>query len=148
GESVDIQAEVLATGEAADPLPVQLLENDRVLQTASASGGTSSAASVTLPMRWREAGWHGLELRLPTDGLAADDHHWLAVNVRDELEVLLVNGREAGERLGRATDFVELALAPTSTSDRGPGGPGQLVYHPVVVSEAELARTDLAGFDC
>ena len=124
-----------------------LLENDRVLQTAASSGGTAAAASATLPMRWREAGWHGVELRLPADGLAADNHHWLALHVRDELQVLLVNGRETGESLGRATDFVELALAPASPSDRPPGSLSRMVYHPVVISEAELARTDLAGFD-
>jgi hypothetical protein len=147
GESVTIGAEVLQTGDVPGSLPVQLLENDRVLQTGETTGATS-AASVTLPMRWREAGWHGVELRLPADGLAADNHHWLAVNVRDELQVLLVNGRATGESLGRATDFVELALAPASPSDRLPGAPGRMVYHPIVISEAELARTDLAGFDC
>src|SRR5690606_26909674 len=38
--------------------------------------------------------------------------------------------------------------APASPSDRPPGSLSRMVYHPVVISEAELARTDLAGFDC
>ena len=89
-------------------------------------------------------------MRLPKDGLAADNHRWVALNVKSELNVLLVNGRESGEVLGRATDFVEVALSPVSPSDSSRlTGPPQLKgYRPVVVNEAEFTRTELADFDC
>src|SRR5690606_20513131 len=77
GESVDIQAQGQRSAESAELAPLQLVENDRVLKTASPSAGTDEGGTWTLPMRWREAGWHGLQLRLPDDGLDADNHHWL-----------------------------------------------------------------------
>src|SRR5690606_34243537 len=81
--------------------------------------------------------------------LTPDNRRWLSVPVRDRLNVLLVNGRESGDTLGRASDYVALALMPSGDSEAPlPGAGAAPIYRPVVVSEAELARTELSRFDC
>ncbi len=88
-------------------------------------------------------GEHRVEVRLKPDGLRVDDSRRLVVPVRDELQVLLVNGKPSGEVMGNATDFLKLALAP-ELPNRALASP----IRPTVISESELLGTDLARFDC
>ena len=88
-------------------------------------------------------GEHRVEVRLKPDGLRVDDSRRLVVPVRDELQVLLVNGKPSGEVMGNATDFLKLALAP-ELPNRALASP----IRPTVIRESELLGTDLTRFDC
>ena len=88
-------------------------------------------------------GEHRLEVRLTADALPVDDARRLAIPVRDELQVLLVNGKPSGEPMGNATDFLKLALAP-ELPNRALTSP----IRPTVIREGELLGTDLSRFDC
>ena len=89
------------------------------------------------------SGEHRVEVRLKPDGLRVDDSRRLVIPVRDELQVLLVNGKPSGEPMGNATDFLRLALAP-ELPNRTLVSP----IRPTVIREGELLGTDLARFDC
>lgn len=96
--------------------------------------------------RFRERGVHVLQARIVDgDELAADDSRALAVEVRDGLHALLVDGRADPDPKRRAATFLNLALFPprakfTDTPNR-----------PRVVTPAEFldpAVCDLTGVDC
>ena len=88
-------------------------------------------------------GEHRLEVRIGPDGLSVDNVRRLAMPVRDELQVLLVNGKPSGEAMGNSTDFLKLALAP-ELPNRALASP----IRPTVIRESELLGTDLGRFDC
>jgi Aerotolerance regulator N-terminal/von Willebrand factor type A domain len=88
-------------------------------------------------------GEHRLKVRVSPDSLPVDDSRLLVVPVRDELQVLLVNGKPSGELMGNSTDFLKLALAP-ELPNRAIVSPIQ----PTVIRESELLGTDLSRFDC
>ena len=91
----------------------------------------------------RVGGEHHIEVRAEADSLIDDDTRWLALPVRRQLAVLLVNGRYAARAADAATYFVERALSPgrekQSTADR---------VVSVVVDERDLATEDLGRYDC
>ena len=89
------------------------------------------------------AGEHRVEVRVTPDRLPVDDVRRLAIPVREELQILLVNGKPSGEPMGNATDFLKLALAPEL-----PGGVLSGSMRPTVIRESELLGTDLGRFDC
>lgn len=89
------------------------------------------------------SGEHRIEVRLTPDALPVDDVRRLAVPVRDELQVLLINGKPSGEPMGNSTDFLKLALAP-ELPNRAYSSP----IRPVVIREGELLGMDLSRFDC
>lgn len=89
------------------------------------------------------SGEHRLEVRLSPDALPVDDTRRLAIPVRDELQVLLINGKPSGEPMGNSTDFLKLALAP-ELPNRAIASP----IRPTVIRESELLGMDLSRFDC
>ncbi len=87
-------------------------------------------------------GDHRLEVRLAEDRLPLDNRRWKIMPVKKEINVLLVNGRQSGEAMGRATDYLELALSPSLKEQ-----PWQGIIKPHVISEGELANTELSLYD-
>jgi hypothetical protein len=88
-------------------------------------------------------GEYRLEARIAGDGLDPDNHRWLALPVRDELRVLLVDGRPAGRPSESATFYLRTVLAPEGRSSSAAG-----VIRPHVISDGELPGTDLSRYDC
>lgn len=73
------------------------------------AGGDVDDACV---FQFREPGAHTVEIEIEGDALPGDDRHYFAVNVRDSISVLLVNG-EAGEGFENEVIYLKYALAPT-----------------------------------
>jgi len=90
--------------------------------------------------RFAEPGGHVVEARLPADVLAADDVRTAAIEVVEQVEVLLVADDPGAS--GRAGDafYVATALAPGPAAATG--------LRPRIESPAALATLDLARFDC
>ena len=53
-----------------------------------------------------------VEVRIDDDPLALDNHRWLAVPVREHLNVLLVDGEYKPEPFQSETDYLAQALSP------------------------------------
>lgn len=130
-----------STGETR-LLPVEqrsievLPAGDKVAITFSLDGGA----------RFRTPGVHLIQAKLVDgDDLPADDMRTLAVDVREGLSCVLVNGKPAGEPLRRGTEYLFEALDPAGK--RVAGNPAR----PKVVSLAEFADpalSDLSAVDC
>jgi len=98
-------------------------------------------ATATFRIRLEEGGVHGLEARLEPDALEIDNRRWCSVVARDALDVLVVNGKPAGQAFRGASDYLAVALSP---QEDGSG----LAIRPQVVTESTLLELDLASYDC
>ena len=101
---------------------------------------------IDVPINWthtfRTAGEFRVEVHLQDDSLPVDNHRWLAVPVREELNVLLVDGTPAGRNREAATFYVSLALDPSTLED----STGTFV-RPQIVAEGELPSVSLSQYD-
>ena len=121
---------------------VELFVDDRLTDTKRVDLPAATDVRVDFAPAFA-SGEHRVEVRLKPDSLRADDSRRLVIPVRDELQVLLVNGKPSGEVMGNATDFLKLALAP-ELANRALASP----IRPTVIRESELIGTDLTRFDC
>ena len=126
---------------ADDPKPGQLVEllvNGQVEASQRldlpAHGETVVAA---FSHALRDAEDAAVEVRIPDDGLAADNRRGLAAPARGALRVLLVDGQPSGEPFRSETDYLRVAL---SAEDNGP-------FVPIVKTEAELLEGKLDQWD-
>ena len=81
--------------------------------------------------------------RLQKDALPVDDQRWVVVPVKERIRCLCVNGGNSGRLPGKATDYLELALAPAGpAAARRPGSslPGSLPWKRRTRSQPD--RTD------
>lgn len=121
---------------------VELLVDGRLADTKRVDLPAGQEVAVDFAPSF-SGGEHRVEVRIATDGLAVDDLRRLAIPVRDELQVLLINGKPSGEPMGNSTDFLKLALSP-ELPNRNLASP----IRPTVIRESELLGTDLGRFDC
>jgi hypothetical protein len=121
----------------------ELLVDGRVVETRTPDLPPGQDVRLDFGVRFETGGEHAVEVRIEEDSLPTDDRRFLAVPVKDELRVLLVNGRPSGRAMGNATDHLLLALAPSSGDRPSPG-----LIRPTVIVEGELPGTDLSRFDC
>ena len=87
-------------------------------------------------------GDHLVEVQIDDDPLKLDNHRWLAVPVREYLNVLLVDGHFKSEPFQAETDYLAQALSPAATSAGSPS-----VIRTEVVAESQLSRRELAPYD-
>lgn len=121
---------------------VDLLVDGRVVQQKKISLPAGGEVAESFAHTFTAGGEHALQLRVSADNLPLDDQRWLAVPVKDQLQVLCVSGKNTGQSMGKATDYLELALSPPSQN----AGPRLIL--PRIVSEGELLSTDLSRYDC
>ncbi|MAG92251.1 MAG: hypothetical protein CMJ48_00655 [Planctomycetaceae bacterium] len=128
------------------PLRDQVLEfhvDGRLVDTQRVDLAPRTDTPVLLSRTFQSGGLHQLEARLQDDLLLVDNRRFTTVSARDELNVLLVNGRPSGRATERATHFLQLALAPETSET-----PWRGLIQPHVIDEGELPGTDLARYDC
>jgi len=77
-----------------------------MLPDLPAGGTTDVPLSVTL----QSPGSHTLKLALPDDALAGDNTRFLTVEVRERLDLAIVDGRQTGRPFESAGDFLHLAV--------------------------------------
>jgi hypothetical protein len=123
-------------------LPIE----QRVIESIPAGQRVTVTFALEGGARFREPGLHLIQARLADgDELSADDVRTLAVEVRDGLNAVLVNGKSAADPLRRATEYLQEALAPGGRPI--PGNPAR----PRTVSLTEFddpGLGDLSGVDC
>jgi hypothetical protein len=108
-------------------------------------------AAITFPLATPNRPWgrgtHVVHVRLKDpDALDADNNRYLVVEVRDGLNVVLVDGNPTPrEPLDRAAEYLDRALAPPRAA------PGQTAIRPRTLTPAEFADPGvggLLGVDC
>jgi len=123
---------------------IELYVDGRLTETRSENLAPASDVPVKFTYTFERSGEHRIDVRLPDDFLATDNRRWLALPVRDELNVLLVNGKRSGRAPDNATFYLEKAFAPSTSKRKWTG-----VTRPKVIKDGELiAHEDLSRYDC
>lgn len=144
GEPVHLQVTLRASGLTTLPGQlVELLVDERLVESKRVDLTPDQETVVAFTHTFATAGDHKIEARLPADELPIDNRRFLSLPVKDQLRVLLVNGRYAGRPQETATHYLMLALAP-STSERLWQGHIQ----PTVINDGEFPQVDLTRYDC
>jgi len=129
-------------GDGAALLPLETRTIDRI----AANDRATIRFALDGASRFRQPGLHALQVRLvEADDLPADDLRTLVVDVREGLNCLIVNGKNASEPLRRASEYLTEALAPGGKPL--PGNPAR----PKVISLDEFADatfSDFTPYDC
>ena len=142
-ETIEIEAQIKSFGrKERTRLPVELVVDGRRVKQQPVDLAAGGQASVVFTYRFESAGDHAVEVRLAGDRLDVDDRRYLAVPVKQAIQVLCVDGRPSGRPFKGATDFLTFALAPRAHM-------GQVDnIRPHVVPESALLELDLARYDC
>lgn len=115
---VTITATVANTGNEAVTPAALVLKIDDGRDYRDASLGQLRPGEeqvVTFTHQFGAAGAHSLSLTLEVeDDIASDNTGWSALNVANELKVLIVEGRPSARALDRAAAFAAVALAPSA----------------------------------
>ncbi len=127
-DQVRRRAELLVDGHAVAHEDVDLKSGEDV--------------ALAFSYRFDTPGDHVVECRLNGDLLEIDNHRWLALSVKEKVDVLCVDGSPAGSSLGGAAGYLAVALAPQESTYDGH------VVQPHIVPETSLIEADLARFDC
>ncbi len=80
------------------------------------------AVTRSLPYRFDESGYHTIVAEVRSDGLVVDNKRFFTVDVRDEIEILLVDGDPAVDPLERETFYLQTALQPRDDAMTALGG--------------------------
>jgi hypothetical protein len=115
---VTVTATVANTGNEAVTPTALVLKIDDGRDYRDASLGQLRPGEeqvVTFTHQFGEAGAHSLSLTLEVeDDIASDNTGWSALNVANELKVLIVEGRPSARALDRSAAFAAVALAPSA----------------------------------
>ncbi|VAX41069.1 hypothetical protein MNBD_PLANCTO02-2551 [hydrothermal vent metagenome] len=140
---VQLQATVRNDGKLkVTGTQVELYIDGRLWKTETINLEPGAILPVDFQVTLDKPGEHFAEVRLPDDLLLIDNHRYISLPVRDELRVLLVNGRPAGEPRETATYFLHKALSPSTFEETWSG-----FTRPFVISEGELPSTDFSLYD-
>ncbi|MCZ6601392.1 MAG: BatA domain-containing protein, partial [Planctomycetota bacterium] len=88
------------------------------------------------------AGSHSVTARIAADNLAIDNERHLALEVRERVPILIVDGDPQEELWKSETDFIRYALAPAGGDS--PGDPSLMEV--TVINESDLGGESLEGF--
>ena len=99
-------------------------------------------------VKFPKAGTYAVQVRLQgADKLDVDDVRTVVVTVKENIPVLLVNGKLAPDRFDRATEYLRLALNPFPPGSDEKNAP----IRPKVINQktfAEMTDDDLQDYDC
>ena len=140
-------------GEGAnDPMSLRVQKQDYFDFPANGHGTVNFAYKFPAP------GTYAVQMRLlgndqeaggsrPVDDLEPDNARTLIVTVREQVPIMVVNGKPAVDRFDKATEYLRLALNPFPANQPPEDAP----LRPKVVSAAQFADAnegDLTSYDC
>jgi hypothetical protein len=96
-------------------------------------------ARVPLAATFQDAGQHHVEFSLPDDELPGDNRRTAVCQVRDQVNILLVDGEPSSEPLAGEVDFLALALVIGATDADA--------FHVQVITDSEWATLAAAQSD-
>jgi hypothetical protein len=133
GEPLRLRAAADTAGPLSAPLLARWFAGERSIAEQLLPAGGDGTARLELVHRFPASGPERLRLELEPDGLALDDTRYLALEVSERIDVLIVEDEGAAEGSGR---FLELALLPRVPGIAGP----EVIFRP-----RRRGRVDAAG---
>ncbi len=121
---------------------VEFLVDQRAIAHEDVDLKAGEDIALAFSHRFETPGDHVVECRLSGDLLQIDNHRWLALLVKEKLDVLCVDGNPSGDSLGGAAGYLAVALAPRASTFE------DHVVQPRIVPETALLEADLSRFDC
>ncbi len=106
---------------------------------------------VSFKYRFPSAGEYLVQVRMEADGQELDDVRSTVVTVRENIPVMVVNGKPAPALYDQATEYLLDALNPFTTEGAAPqtSTPVKVRTHKVSAAEfADAGLGDLTNFDC
>ena len=79
----------------------------------------ASSATLSFSARFQKPGLHNVSLTLPEDNLAGDNQRWNVIEVRQQIDVLLVDGEPTSEAADSETYFLAPALSISEQETAG-----------------------------
>ncbi len=106
--------------------------------------------AVELMASFRESGFHILSFRLERDGLPIDNERFFAFQVRDTIDVLLVDGTFDYDPYKSATGLLGMMLNPARIGGGTDGGEKGTIFNPVTVDAKSFnaGRESPGLYDC
>lgn len=139
-QDVTFEAELRNFGHQARPgQAVELIVGGSQAAVQQVDLEPQGRASVAFHHQFDRAGPQAAEVRLADDLLQPDNHRFLALDVKDSLRVLCVDGR-FGARPRGAAAYLSVALAPQAP-------PARNLLRPDVEPETALVEVDLSAYD-
>jgi hypothetical protein len=135
-------------GERVTGRQLELVVDDKLVEQRAIDLAAGAETVETFAVPFGYGGERRVFVRLQKDALPVDDDRWLVVPVKDRIRVLCVNGGASRGVTGKATDYLELALAPGGSGVRLGGTSDRGRIEPTVISEGELQGFELTGYDC
>ena len=105
-----VQCEQFSGTGATSPLEVEMLVDGKLAGQQLLDFGSTSTASTVFRHQFESSGQHTVTFQLADDNLPVDNRHFEIVDVRDQWNLLCVEGKAGSAR------NVALALAPTDDS--------------------------------
>ncbi len=141
GQAVRAGATVTRFGDAPWPATLEWRVEGRLVAAQPLDDAQGHEIRRELSYTPPAPGEIRIEAAIAADALTPDDRRSAVCVVRDEVRVLLVDGRPSGVPFENATDAIRLALAPDAEAH----APGQIV--PTVVTDGDLLSANLEDFD-
>lgn len=132
-----IRLEATVTNHAdrvAENVVVQLVADGREIDEQTLTLAARQSSTVVFEALIEQAAWHSLAVRMGEDALPPDDQHHLALDVKERMRVLAVEGEPQAAR------YVARALNPS--------GAATSPLEVVVVPEGALAEMPLEDYAC
>ena len=127
-------------------LPVAILMNGNKFETKRISLAAGETGTVDFFPNFTKSGTYRCSVEIEPDALDRDNRRDLAVNVRDRVRVLLVDGYpEAGDDYEREAFHLRLALYPAEEIG---AGTVPSVIQPELRDSSQLASVKLDDYDC
>ncbi|MBM4030502.1 MAG: VWA domain-containing protein [Planctomycetes bacterium] len=145
GETV-IRAQLSNFGPDTASGPAAHLLVDGFRQQKSAAKAIAPGGSTQLEFRhvFRAPGIHTVSVELDADNLPKDDHRSLALDARESVRVLLVDGEPGTEAFSGETDYLRRCLRP---GDAASAAGALSLFQPEVVTVEGLSGADLPRYD-
>jgi hypothetical protein len=143
GASPLITATVAGFGQGgAREVRVRFIVDDERVNEQVVTVRPGERTPVAFGHTFTTPGDHLVEARIDDDALPLDNHRWLALPVRENIKVLLVDGDSKSEPFASETSYLAQALEP---GDGSPGTPSLIKAE--VIPDAQLGQRDLAEYD-
>ncbi|MSQ93283.1 MAG: VWA domain-containing protein [Gemmataceae bacterium] len=142
----DVRAELLIgkAKETANDAPLQMRVNGQETRSVDAHGQQIYTFNN---VKFPAPGTYAVQVKIAGDPLPEDDARTIIITVRNEIPVLLVNGKPSADRFERATEYIRLTLNPFPMGTE----PKWMPLRPRVVSPTEfsdMTEEKLATYDC